>query len=199
MTLETGPGVLKSDNLSSDYRMLLFNLQLDERRGELGLRFDSAALGQARLDLGLEEPLGARRLNGNVALENLRLYGIAPLVDELHRTTGRVDANGRLAGTLAAPLFYGQVRLQEGEIDTSQDLVSIRQLQALMNIDGTRADLQGSLLMGKGELALRGFMDWHSGQPLGELNLSGSDLLVKLVGYGQARANPQLRLSFGLV
>ena len=44
LSLETGPGVLVSDNLSSDYRTISLNLQLDERRGELGLRFDSAAL-----------------------------------------------------------------------------------------------------------------------------------------------------------
>ena len=70
-------------------------------------------------------------------------------------------------------------------------------LYEVITIDGTGADLQGSLRMGKGELALRGFMDWHSGQPLGELNLSGTGLLVRLGGYGQATANPQLRLSFG--
>ncbi len=197
LTLETGPGNIIADDRSSEYRAFSLRLQLDERLGEVVLDFDSAALGQAKLDVRLEEPLGARRLGGTVMLENLRLAGIAPLVDELHRTTGRVDAKGRLAGTLSAPQFHGQVRLSEGEIDTSQDLASIRQLQAVLDIAGTRANLRGSLLMGKGKLDLRGVMDWQSGQPQGELSLSGAGLRLGLGGYGRATANPQLRMSFG--
>jgi len=160
------------------------------------LAFVSDQLGKAQVDLQVQDPQGKQRLAGTLTLDNLRLYGLAPLVDALHRSRGRIDGQGRLDGSLSAPLFYGQLSLTEGELDTNLDIAAVRDLQAKMAIQGARADLSGSLDLGKGKMQLQGLLDWQGPQPRGWLTLDGKQLELGLAGYGRGRLDHQIRLDF---
>lgn len=199
LAIRTDAGKIKTDEITSSYELLGVKLLLDDKSGQLALNFESPSLGKAKVDLHIDDPMHKRQLSGNLSLANLRLYGVAPLFDELRRTKGQIDANGRFAGVLAKPLFYGQVHLREGEIDTSAEIATIRQLVTVVNIDGARAEVDGSMMVGKGRLNLGGFVDWSAGEPSGSLTVDADTLEVGLAGYGRARVSAHLVSDIGKV
>lgn len=194
--IQTGEGEIINDGEPSQYQTLQLSAALDAKQARLKLDFLSEVLGQALVDLQVQDPQGKQQLAGTLSLDNLRLYGLAPLVDALHRSRGRIDGQGRLAGSLTAPLFYGQLRLSEGELDTNLDIATVRELQAKMDVQGARADLSGSLNLGKGKMQLQGVLDWQSPVPRGWLTLDGKQLELGLAGYGRGRLDHAIRLDF---
>ena len=63
------------------------------------------------------------------------------------------SADARFDGTLAAPLLYGELNLKEGEVQTHSDMVTLSKLVTRLKIEGNRAELDGSMMVGKGPLA----------------------------------------------
>ena len=197
LTITAAPGKLIADRLETQYDVLQVNAKLEAQLAQVALRFASNQLGKADVALQVSDPMSERKLSGNVDISGLRLYGLAPLLDELKRTKGRIDAHGRMDGTLDKPLFFGRVTLDEGEIETSSDIAVIRQLHSELDIRGSRADLSGRLMVGKGSMELGGFADWSS-QPLtGRLTIHADTLEVGLAGYGRARVSSDLAMALG--
>ena len=197
LTLQTDAGKIKTDEITSSYELFGVKIKLDDKSGQLALNFESPSLGKAKVDLHIDDPEHKRQLSGDLSLTNLRLYGVAPMFDELRRTKGRIDAQGRFAGVLDKPLFYGQLRLSEGEIDTSAEIATVRQLVTVVNIDGAKAEVDGSMMVGKGKLTLGGFIDWSAGAPVGTMTVDADTLEVGLAGYGRARVSAHLISDIG--
>ncbi len=197
LQLVSEPGKLIADEFVSAYDQLSISTQLDAQQGKLVLHFSSRQLGKADINLLLTDPMGERNLGGELSISNLRLYGIAPLFDELKRTRGRIDAKGRMAGTLSKPLFYGRVALSEGEVETLTELAVIKALHTELLIDGSRATLAGDMKVGKGTLALNGHVDWSQEPLSGQLRVRADTLEVGLAGYGRARVSSNLTLALG--
>ena len=197
LSVQTDAGELKADEIVSRYDLFTIKIQLDEKSGNFLLDFASSELGKANIDVHIDDPQQRRQLSGNISLSNLRLYGIAPLFDELRRTKGRIDAKGKLAGDLDKPLFFGSVQLSEGEVDTSAEIANLRQIVSVLQINGSRADLDGSMMVGKGKLRLGGYLDWGTGSPQGRLTLDADTLEVGLAGYGRARVSANLVSTIG--
>lgn len=197
LQLVSEPGKLIADEFASAYDQLTISTQLDAQQGKLALHFSSLQLGKADINLLLTDPMGERGLGGELSISNLRLYGIAPLFDELKRTRGRIDAKGRMAGTLSKPLFYGRVALSEGEVETSTELAVIKALHTELLIDGSRATLAGDMKVGKGTLELNGDVDWSQEPLSGQLRVQADTLEVGLAGYGRARVSSNLTLALG--
>lgn len=197
LQLVSEPGKLIADEFASAYDQLAISTQLDAQQGKLELHFSSQQLGKADINLLLTDPMGERGLGGELSISHLRLYGIAPLFDELKRTRGRIDAKGRMAGTLSKPLFYGRVALSEGEVETSTELAVIKALHTELLIDGSRATLAGDMKVGKGTLALNGDVDWSQEPLSGQLRVRADTLEIGLAGYGRARVSSNLTLALG--
>lgn len=197
LKVQAGPGKLLTDEIVSTYDVLNLTTRLTPEAADVTLQFDSQSLGNARIDLKVAEPLKARTLSGNLDIKGLRLHGFAPLVDELKRIQGRVDASGRMAGTLDQPLFYGHVALDEGELETYSDLAVVKKMHAQLDVQGHRADLSGSLMVGKGRLELGGYADWGGPVLGGRLTADADTLEVGLAGYGRARVSANLVMQLG--
>ena len=197
LALISEPGQLIADKFVSAYDKLSLSTSLDEQQGAVVLHFASRQLGRADINLLISDPMGERTLGGELAIHDLRLYSLAPLMDELKNTRGRINANGRMAGTLAKPLFYGKVTLQEGIIETSAELAKITDLSSELLIDGASARLSGRMKVGKGTMELTGRVSWAGDVPDGSITLLADTLEVGLAGYGRARVSSNLVLLFG--
>jgi translocation and assembly module TamB len=197
LQLVSESGKLVADEFTSGYDQLSISSQLDDKQGSLVLHFASKQLGKADINLLISDPMGERQLGGELSISNLRLYGIAPLFDELKSTRGRIDAQGRMAGSLSKPLFYGRVALSEGEIESSAELAYIKELHTELVVDGAKAELSGDMKVGKGTLTLNGNVDWSQEPLSGQLRVHADTLEVGLAGYGRARVSSNLALTFG--
>ncbi len=197
LKVQAGPGKLVADDITSGYEVLNLTARLAQEQADLVLQFDSDSLGKANIDLHVAQPLTARTLSGNLNIQGLRLHGFAPLVDELKRIQGRVDASGRMGGTLSQPLFFGHVSLDEGELETYSDLAVVKKLHAQLDVQGHRADLAGSMMVGKGRLELGGYADWGGPVIGGRLTADADTLEIGLAGYGRARVSANLVMLLG--
>lgn len=196
LSLRSQQGELITDQLHTPYRDLQLQLAVTPKSAQLMFALNSDVLGNINVTARVSDPLKRRQLSGTVSLTDIQLYGVAPLVDVLHHTKGSVDIEGRLAGTLDAPLFYGQARLKDGEVDTETEMLSLRQINGTLVIDGDQAELNASFSAGKGTGTLSGHTRWPGGLPSGVLMLRGKDMELAFAGYGSGRAETDLQLQF---
>ncbi len=196
VTARSQNGKLITEQFETPYRDMLLQLDLTQKLAQMRFTLASEMLGNINLDTQVLDPLRRQQLAGTVSVSHLQLYGIAPLVDALHSTKGQIDMNGRLAGTLSAPLFYGKITLKDGEVDTETEMVSLKQINGSVIIEGDSAELNANMLAGKGKVTLSGHSDWPAGQFSGVLRLNGKDVELAFAGYGNGRFDSDLQLQF---
>ena len=196
VSLRSQYGELITEQIHTPYRDMQLKLDVTPVKASGRFVLDSAMLGNINVDAEVRDPLKRRLLSGTVNITSLQLYGIAPLVDVLHRTKGQIDMNGRLAGTLDVPLFYGQVTLKDGEVDTATEMVSLRQINGKLIIEGDKAELNADMLAGKGKVTLTGRSRWPDGTFSGDLSLQGRAVELAFAGYGNGKLDSDMRLQF---
>ncbi|WP_434666754.1 autotransporter assembly complex protein TamB [Aeromonas sp. NJAU223] len=196
-TVRTTPGTLVADELKTDYQRLELGVDFERQQAAIRLDFASQKIGNIDTDLLIREPAGRGQLSGQLKFDDLKLTAFAPLIPEVRSLQGIISANARFDGTLAAPLLYGELALRDGEVQTHSDMVTLSKLVTRLKIDGNRAELDGSMLVGKGPLALGGWMSWAR-QPLtGSLTIQGKDLEAQYPGMGRVRVTPDIAISLG--
>ncbi|OXY82371.1 hypothetical protein B6S08_02215 [Oceanimonas doudoroffii] len=193
----TTPGTFVSGDTRLGYDRLRLQSEVVNNRLVAELEFDSQPLGRLRLDTRVSDLAGRRALGGELSIVGLRLDWLAPLLPEVARLQGTLAGQARLDGTLAKPLMYGDITLSGGEVDTSADMVKVRDLTTRLAVQGNRATIDGSLRVGDGPLNISGELDWSQLPVSGEVRLKGSELEASYPGLGRVRVNPGLQISLG--
>lgn len=195
--INTTPGTFVSGDTRLDYRTLQLVSEVAGNRLTGLLEFDSAPLGRLRLDARVDDLDGRRALAGELSIVDLKLDWLAPLLPEVARLQGTLAGQARLAGSLDAPLLFGDISLTGGEVDTYSDVVRVRDFSTRLSVDGTRATLDGRLRVGEGPLNISGELDWRELPVSGEIRLQGSELEAGYPGMGRVRVSPDLQISLG--
>ncbi|MGL4932204.1 MAG: autotransporter assembly complex protein TamB [Aeromonas sp.] len=196
--IRTTPGTFVTDDLKTDYQQLAIGLAFDPRQAAIQLDFTSAQIGNIDTDLLIKDPGGRGLLGGQLKFDDLKLNTFAPLLAaEVRSLQGIISADARFDGTLAVPLLFGQLNLRDGEVQTHSDMVTLTKLATRLKIEGNRAELDGSMLVGKGPLALGGWLSWAKLPVSGSLTVQGKDLEARYPGMGRIRVSPDIALSLG--
>jgi Uncharacterized protein conserved in bacteria len=185
-----------TEQVHTPYRDMQLQLDVNASTAKIVFLLDSDMLGHINVNAQVADPLKRRVLSGSVNVSDLQLYGVGPLVDVLHSTKGTVDIHGRLAGTLHVPLFYGQINLKDGEVDTATEMVSLKQINGSLLVEGDKATLNASMAAGKGKISLTGHSSWTDGIPTGLLALHGEQVELAFAGYGSGKVDSDLQLQF---
>ncbi|MFM5447895.1 translocation/assembly module TamB domain-containing protein [Aeromonas veronii] len=195
--VRTTPGTFVADGLKTDYQQLALALDFERQQAAIRLDFASKQIGNIDTDLLIKEPAGRGLLGGQLKFDDLKLNTFAPLIPEVRSLQGIISADARFDGTLAAPLLFGQLNLRDGEVQTHSDMVTLNKLVTRLKIEGNRAELDGSMLVGKGPLALGGWLSWAKMPVSGSLTIQGKDLEAQYPGMGRVRVSPDIAVSLG--
>lgn len=195
--VSTTPGTFVADELKTEYQRLELGVDFERQQAAIRLDFASRQIGNIDTDLLIKEPAGRGLLSGQLKFDDLKLATFAPLIPEVRSLQGFISADARFDGTLAAPLLYGELNLLEGEVQTHSDMVTLSKLVTRLKINGNRAELDGSMLVGKGPLALGGWLSWASLPVTGSLTIQGKDLEAQYPGMGRVRVSPDIAISLG--
>ncbi|EKP0258893.1 translocation/assembly module TamB [Aeromonas sobria] len=195
--VRTTPGTFVADGLKTDYQQLALALDFERQQAAIRLDFASKQIGNIDTDLLIKEPAGRGLLGGQLKFDDLKLNTFAPLIPEVRSLQGIISADARFDGTLAAPLLFGQLNLRDGEVQTHSDMVTLTKLVTRLKIEGNRAELDGSMLVGKGPLALGGWLSWAKIPVSGSLTIQGKDLEAQYPGMGRVRVSPDIAVSLG--
>ena len=136
---------------------------------------------------------GAWPMAGELKLETQSLGFIDSYVAEVDRVSGQLAANLAIAGTLAAPIFNGELKVSHGEIDAYQVNLALRNLNLDARLKGTELQLQGDVKAGTdGHAQISGTIDWRDALPYGQLHLSGENLRVVNIPEARVQASPDV-------
>lgn len=107
--------------------------------------------GQFSGQVQVADPEGRRNLSGNVAISNLSLAMINPILSDGEKAAGILNANLRLAGNAKSPLVYGRLALDKVDIDGSWMPFDITEGRLAMNFDGMTSTLEGLIRTSQGQ------------------------------------------------
>jgi len=133
-------------------------------------------------------PITATLRADSSALALLYLY-----VPEIDRSAGELSMDLIIGGTLGTPLVNGVVRLEKGELDFYQVNLALRGIRAEARLIDNGFVLDASARAGEGTIQADAQLTWRGGEPYGELQLKGSDLVVIDVPEARITASPDLR------
>ncbi|MGL6350906.1 MAG: autotransporter assembly complex protein TamB, partial [Aeromonas sp.] len=195
--VRTTPGTFVADGIKADYQQLALGLDFDHQKASIGLNFSSTQIGNIDTRLLITDPTGRGNLGGQLKFDNLKLATFAALIPEVRSLQGVISADARFDGTLKAPLLFGQLNLRDGEVQTHSDMVTLTKLVTRLKIEGNRAELDGSMLVGKGPLVLGGQISWANLPVSGRLTIQGKDLEAQYPGMGRIKVSPDIAVSLG--
>lgn len=176
------------------YERIALHADAGLRKVDVGLTLASADMGQGQARMQVDPYAEGKPVAGEVSLDGLRLGVFQPFFPGLSTLAGSLSAQGRLAGSLARPVFNGQLRLSEGELAFQRLPLHVTALEAVVDVDGTRADIAGSMKSGEGGATLAGDADW-SGEPRLALSLKGQRFQLSQPPELLAEVAPDLLLS----
>lgn len=135
-------------------------------------------------DMPLRADLNAR----TDAIGLLNLY-----VPEIDRSSGLLSVDVAIGGNVGTPLVNGVLRLENGELDLYNINLALRAANLEARLIDNGFSFSGSARSGEGSLSADGKLAWRAGgQPSGQLNLKGKDLLVVNVPEARITASPDL-------
>ncbi|UYG09521.1 translocation/assembly module TamB domain-containing protein [Halomonas sp. M4R1S46] len=176
---------------------LELDLEANQARADLALALTLGDSGALRLDLEVDDPLGAGRLDGRLRVEDLRLSPYRPLVAGLETLEGGLDGEVGIGGTRTTPRLDGRVELA-GLRAAGLDLpIAVTDGRVTVALAGERADIDGFLATEEGRLRITGDARWPSPEAWrAAIDLQARDepLLATLPGFGRLRLAPDLSI-----
>ena len=142
-------------------------------------------------------PADMQPLEGRARASLNRLDSIATWVPELEATSGRLDANLQLAGTLEQPKVLGEFALLDGQADVPLAGIELREIElsaASKPDEPGKLDIRGGLRSGEGRVAIRGEADLLAGAIA--LDIEGDRMEVYSTPDARALLSPDLEIAW---
>ncbi|MBB3189135.1 autotransporter assembly complex protein TamB [Halomonas cerina] len=172
-------------------------LAASETRADLAVALGLADRGELDLDLAIQDPLGAGRLDGRLRVQDLRLAPYRPLAAGLDSLAGGLDGDIRLLGSRETPRLDGRLTLSGLQAAGLGLPIEVRDGELTVELDGDRADIDGFLAAERGRLNISGGARWPSLQTWQanlDLQAREAPLQAALPGFGRLRLAPDLRI-----
>lgn len=129
----------------------------DYGKNGLNLNWDIHRAGRRILNLDLLLPPDrAAPLAGKLSFEQLQLATLAPLVPALSQLEGTLSGGLQLSGSVDKPLAHGPVTLTGVRLATVGNPTELERLDLSLDFRGDWAQLQGSGVLGGGDMELAG-------------------------------------------
>lgn len=131
-------------------------------------------------------------LSGRADLSSADAKLIPVFVSEVDRAAGMLTSSLRFSGTLANPLFSGNLQLRQGELDLYRTNLALRALQLDADLSNDQLQFTAQGNAGDGMVTSSGSLGWRDNQLYGQLQLKGDKLLVADLPEYHVLASPNL-------
>ncbi|MDZ7810107.1 MAG: translocation/assembly module TamB domain-containing protein [Arhodomonas sp.] len=183
------------ESLTVEYQALNLAAELDEAQATLSLGLKAEELGEVSASARLDPSVADPPLDGEISVEGLRLGLIRPFLPQLRDLQGVVSVDGRLAGSLRAPRFNGQVNLRQGLVALPDLPVPLEDIELTAEVAGASARIGGSFRSGEGVARIGGSVSWED-TPTASVALQGQDLEMAYPPLVRLRLSPAMTLSY---
>ncbi|RMM06720.1 hypothetical protein ALQ84_05615 [Pseudomonas caricapapayae] len=199
VTIDAGGGTLRVRNnaqwLDFPYQTFKLDTSLTPRRIDTRLNFEGGKLGRLLLNAQID-PLGKDKpLSGDFSLSGLDISAARPFAPMVQKLNGRLNGNGRLSGSLLAPLVNGSVTLEGGEVAGAELPMELHDLKVQALIAGESVQLNGGWKSGdNGQGSIGGQAAWGQ-SPSVDVSLKGARLPINVEPYVAVEIAPDLKIS----
>ena len=181
--------------LEFPYRRLRLDAQLTPEQVDASLSFDGGTLGELSVEAQIDPRGEDKPLRGEFALRGLEIAVARPFVPQVARLEGQINGNGRLAGSLRAPLVEGELLLTDGQVSGGELPISIEALQLRARLAGQQLQLRGDWRSGeRGRGTLTGGLAWKDALTV-DVRVRGNRLPVVVAPYADLQVAPDLRIT----
>lgn len=135
----------------------------------------------------------SKTIAGALVLNNLKLEILRPFFPAIQSMAGDVNLAGGVGGTLAKPLFYGNISLEKGRFALVDVPMTLSNIRLDGNVHGLNANLDGTFNSGNGTGMLTGELDWsHDLQA--KLTIIGDKLDISSPPLLSAQVTPHVEV-----
>jgi len=198
-TLDVPRNSYRSERIELGGGRLDLYAQPDSLRANLDLNVAGSThiLGEAVAERRPGSDLLASALHGSLRGESAALSAMSLLVPELDRSSGSLDGQVTLAGTLGEPRFNGEFRIRDGLFALYRTNFVLSKVEADGKFVGDQLSFEARGETAKGKVTLDGRFGWPEGVMTGTMHLKGDHLLVADTPEYRISASPNLTLLAG--
>ncbi|MDL4916005.1 MAG: translocation/assembly module TamB domain-containing protein [Enterobacterales bacterium endosymbiont of Blomia tropicalis] len=169
--LPTGTIALKGNGVKVDqdvqgntlpiaFDTLNLNAALRNGRAQLDWLIHIANNGQLDGNVQINDPENRRTLGGNVNIRNISLAMLNPALMQGEKIKGNLNSSLRLGGSVQQPQVFGQLGLQDVDVDGSFMPIDLTAANLNLVFNGMSSTLQGLIQTAQGNINLNGNADW---------------------------------------
>ncbi|WP_100657930.1 translocation/assembly module TamB domain-containing protein [Alteromonas flava] len=165
-------------------------IPLSAKFAEQKLQLEASVVGpvigklalQSWLDVSAEQP----QVDMNLVATRFDVSPFAFLSQEINELNGMFDADVSVTGEITQPSINGQLVLTDGLIDISKAPAILKAWEASIEFNGQSAAVDSTFILGNGNGALLGELNWQDGVALqatiqgNKLNFSHQDIALTL-------------------
>jgi len=144
------------------FEALRLNASLKNNLAQLGWLIHLANNGQFDGQVSVTDPQNKRNLGGSVNIRGLSLDLINSLFTRGEKAQGVLNANLRLGGNAQQPQLFGQMQLNNLDIEGNFMPFEMQPSQIALQFNGMSSILQGTLRTRQGQIVLDGDADWST-------------------------------------
>lgn len=166
------------------YRNVLLEADFTPQEAEARVNLDLGKDGSLITNVRVANPLAEERgLSGHLAINNIDMAILSKFVSDLSASSGVLHGSGNYGGTLAKPTFNGTIEIENMNVNPVMDIGRIENINTILNIRGSSADVFASFLLGEKRGALNGQISWENAFNA-RLHLNTEELPFNFIGYG---------------
>ncbi|WFF42917.1 translocation/assembly module TamB [Salinicola endophyticus] len=176
---------------------VVLTLDADQRRARTDVTLALADAGQVHLQAQVDDPAGAGRLQGQLAIDDLRFAPYRPLVAGLSQLEGAINGDVELGGSITMPALNGNVVIDGVKVKGGVSPVAVTDARLTLALAGQSSTLDGYVQSEDGRLALSGDADWQNpAEWRANVNIDGQKqpILVAMPAYGRLRIAPDIQV-----
>lgn len=136
--------------------------ELREKRISLDWLLDIAGNGQLSGSASVTEPLGEKKLEGTLRMEDLSVAMVNPLLSAGEKAEGVIFGDLRFGGTLLAPTLTGETGIRDARVDSTKLPFEMLPSYVTLRFGGRDSVLEGLLKTPKGEVNIEGNASWET-------------------------------------
>lgn len=136
--------------------------ELREKRISLDWLLDIAGNGQLSGSASVTEPLGEKKLEGTLRMEDLSVAMVNPLLSAGEKAEGVIFGDLHFGGTLLAPTLTGETGIRDARVDSTKLPFEMLPSYVTLRFGGRDSVLEGLLKTPKGEVNIAGNASWET-------------------------------------
>lgn len=136
--------------------------ELREKRISLDWLLDIAGNGSLSGSASVTEPLGEKKLEGTLRMEDLSVAMVNPLLSAGEKAEGVIFGDLRFGGTLLAPTLTGETGIRDARVDSTKLPFEMLPSYVTLRFGGRDSVLEGQLKTPKGEVNIAGNASWET-------------------------------------